>query len=622
MNFYFGHIHTLSRDQARQHQIEWLNKTIFPEYKDCISTHVEDGFSLTLVNDPKDICPYQSNSILVNDDFVCTTDCRLFNKVELATELDIDPKSQNEVFFVSAFLKWGREFPNKFDGRFSFVIWDRNHKSLLAGLDHLGYGSFSYSHVNHDTYFSSDLATLLDQPNVDKSINMKRFYQCFRYSNNTPEQTSFQHCYYCPPSHVLKIDNRQFETIDYWKLIEKKHPGENQTEFEYTQEFISLLQSAIGKEIKDNEKTGLMLSGGYDSSLLAAVLAENQHWKRNLTCYSYVFEKFKSCDESTFISKTLDQLKLQGKLTNADDKSFLSDTKSHFVTKDVINMDAYNPILESIYSKARQDQKTVLITGLNGDDLFAGVRYMFADLLKKREYGTIIIAIINSNNITTQLGKFLNFGIRPLLPDWVKYVYRRFFNPDRADHEFNIDLEDINTVEEEKSILQCGLFQQQKLLKLVYYRNLPESLHFLRKRLYLKFGIAYLMPYYTKEMIEFMWTLPLNFLEKKGVFRGIQISALNCFHLKHITERLEIDKTSFVELVEYGVKNNRDEIKKMVHSSLLTKNDLISEDKIGALLTYINQKKNAFPITYFIMVELWFEKLSNSQNSFNHEYIN
>ena len=609
MNFYFGHIHTLSRDQARQHQMEWLNKTIFPEYKDCISRHVEDGFSLTLVNDPKDICPYQSNSILVNDDFVCATDCQLFNKVELATELDIDPKSQNEVFFISAFLKWGSEFPNKFDGRFSFVIWDRNHKSLLAGLDHLGYGNFSYSHVNHDTYFSSDLATLLDQPKVDKSINMKRFYQCFRYSNNSPEQTYFKYCYYCPPSHVIKINHDQIETTDYWK-ISKKTPSKNKTgETAFTEEFIYTLARALDKEIGKDKKSGLMLSGGYDSSLLAAILAESKSHKNNLTCYSYTFEKFNSCDESKYIKQTLIQLGLDGKLINCDDKTVLADIDTRQVTKEVINVDSFSSLPEAVYKQASLGEIDIIISGLNGDDLFGGVRYMYADLLSQKEFLSICKNLFNSKTKFTEIKKLVNFGFRPLLPKILKNTYRLFFKQAETDNPFKVLLSSVNNIDNASPIKGCKLFHHQNLLKLIYYRNIPESLFFLRKHLYLTHNLNISLPYYNKQMLELIWSIPLSLLEANGRMRGLQITALNRYRLNHIVNRT--DKTNFQELIETGIVQHQQRIRQLANSSLLIKSGMVQADQVQELINKIGKSKQAFALRFFVLVELWYRKLAN-----------
>ncbi len=621
MNFFFGQTHNLSVEQASQNQSVWLAKTIFSEYPDRISTHIEEDFSLTLINDPNNLCPYQSKSIYVDNDFICATDCQLFNKEELAKKLRIDATAENEIFFISAYLKWGNEFPDKFDGKFSFIIWDRKNKFLLAGLDALGYGSFTYSKVGDDFYFSSDLATLLDQPRVDKSINMKRFYQCFRYSNNGSEQTYFQHCHYCPPSHVFRVENNKIEAIDYWKLTDIAPPKTNKDEATYTQEFISLLRNALKKEIQDDKNLGLMLSGGYDSSLLAAILAENPDWRSNLTCYSYIFEKFKLCDESDFIEQTLKQLKLKGKMINCDDKTILSDLDKRHLSKDVINLDSYSSLPETIYYNTYEDRNSILISGMNGDDLFTGHIYLYRDLLLTKQFSVILLKLLSSPKITKEIYRFLNFGLRPLAPKSLKHIYRKLNRIRPTVNEFGITQQQVNSIDQKTLLKQNNLFHHQNLLKLLFFRNKAESIYYLRKKLYLKYNCKYVMPYYNKNIIEFIWILPLQHLEKLGKIRWLQRQSLKVYNLNHIINRA--DKTSFSELIHAGIIENKARIKKIINQSLILKNSLLEESKIEIFFRNIGQKEvDWWSLRIFVLAELWYREIHRKNKSFNSPNLN
>ncbi len=617
MNFYFGHIHDLSKEQAHQRQIEWLNKTIFAQYENCISTHAEDGFSLTLVNDPKKLYPDQSERIYVNDDFVCATDCQLFNKTELADKLDLDPDSKHEEFFISAYLKWGEQFPNVFDGKFSFIIWDRNDRILLAGLDALGYCSFSYSWAGQHLYFASDLATLLDQPRVDKSINLNRFYQCFRYSNNTPEQTYFKHCNYCPASHVVKVQDDKIKTQDYWKLTQTRIPKKSKTESQYTDEYISILAGEIKKQVGKDQKIGLMLSGGNDSSLLAAILSTNSEFRQKLISYSYVFDKFKSCDESEYVRQTLKILNINGKLINCDDKIILSDLDTRLITKDIVHLDSYAALPESIYSQAHADHQNVLMSGLNGDDLFGGFKYLYADLIRQRHFLQIIKSLLNSTAKFSELSKLLNFGIRPSLPQQLKRIYRKI-SKTSAVHDFSIPDEYLNHLDDEKALKECKLFQHEKLLKLVYYRNIPEGLHFLRRHLYLRYSLGLTLPYYNKKMIEYMWRLPVQYLSKRGKFRGIQINSLERFKLDHIINRTS--KTNFGELIETGILENKKAITNLRKSSLLVDEKMINAKELDLMINQIGDINKTHRLRFFLLTELWFRAIRSDDSSYNDVY--
>ena len=324
MNFFFGQIGPYSAADLNQDLNTWLAATIFNGLDNHLSLHCEDGFSLALISDPKDVCPSQSRKIHVESEFVCACDCILYNKRELTSQLGITPQSSNEQVIITSFKKWGKLFADKFDGKFSFVLWDRFNSKLLGGRDALGYANFCYSQNRHSLYFSSDLATLLDQPQVEKSVNQKRFYQCLRYANNPPQQTYFEHCRYCPPSHIVEFSD-VITVMDYWRLNEKKLAQGEPDVTENCKKFTALLADPIEHEHNAATSLGLMLSGGFDSSLLAAVVAGNDSWKQSLTCYSYTFDRHQSCDESQYINQTVNTFNLNSKRINGDGLYVFSD---------------------------------------------------------------------------------------------------------------------------------------------------------------------------------------------------------------------------------------------------------------------------------------------------------
>ena len=611
MNFFFGQTHSLSTEVAHHEQTQWLNKTIFSDYKDCVSTHVEDGFSLTLINDPKHLCAYQSKSIYVDEKFVCATDCQLFNKNKLATKLKLNIEAANEEFFIAAFLKWGKEFPDHFDGKFSFIIWNRTDKTLLAGIDALGYGNFSYSDVNKDFYFSTDIDILLNQPKIDKSINLKRFYQClFNTNNNSPEQTYFRHCYYCPASHVVELSNGKIKAADYWKLNERQHLTNNHNLNKNSTIFNSILEQAIEKEIPTNSKAGLMLSGGYDSSLLAALLSKNGQRKQGLTCYSYYFSLFKSCDESKYTSQTLEQFKLVGKFINCDTKIALAQINNHHICLGTIHLDSFYGLPQSIYQQANNDQCSILISGLNGDDLFSGTRLMYADLLKQKKYRTILKKFFNNSSISKECLKLINLGIRPLLPSKLKYLYRIFIKSHTKNlNPYGINPNSINKIDSQPMLLKCRLFHCQNLLKLVYFRNMPEEIYSYRRHLYLDFNLILCLPYYNKSLIEFMWSLPKEFLQVNGNIRGLQWNSLSLEGLSHIVKRKH--KTTFVELIDAGLLKNQKYIEEIANRSLLLKHKIISNIALKKLTDNIGKDHISRNLTLFCLLELWLKKNEN-----------
>lgn len=615
MNFFFGQIYSAQNPDQIPDMESWLNKTIFDGLKDCQSTYAEAGFSLTLINDPKKLCKHQSGKIHVDKEYACTSDCILYNKQQLADQLGISDQASNEQIIISSFKKWGELFADKFDGKFSFVLWDRKNRKLLGGRDALGYGNLCYSQINDRLFFASDLATLLDQPLVDKSINRRRFYQCFRYANNPPTQTYFKHCHYCPPSHILEFTD-VLSTTDYWRLGTKALQANDMDEPANCSNFISILNQAIENEQSENSATGLMLSGGFDSSLLAAIIAGNNSWKQSLTCYSYIFKQHTSSDESRFINQTLNKLNLDSRQINGDEHYVFSELPGRTIYKDIINLDGYAALPEAIFNMASQDSKTLLILGHFGDDLFAGNQYKFADLISSGEFKSIFNMIRNSDTTFSTLNELINFGIRPLLPAPVKKLFRKIFKPKDDNDVFAIKDSQINNIGEEIKHNKRQSFHRQKLLKLVYFTNTAEGIYYYRKHLYLGHGLKYVMPFYSKQMIEFFWNLPINLLNKPNKYRWLQRQSLSMVGLKHIAERTT--KTQFVDLFSTGINKKRQLIIQIIKRSKLYDEMMLPENIMKKLEMAAEIDTNeAVATNQYLLTALWLEAISDSTESFN-----
>lgn len=615
MNFFFGQVGPPCAGDMNQSLRRWLEGTIFWNTQENLSIHHEADFGLVLINDPRGLFEPQSVKIHVEANFVCTSDGILYNRRDIAERLDICNQSSNEQLIIASYRKWGKLFPDKYEGKFSFVLWDRVNKKLLGGRDALGYGNLCYSQKNGVLYFASDLATLLDQPMVEKSVNRKRFFQCLHYANNPPEQTYFEHCRYCPPSHILEFSNT-ISVTDYWKLDRKVFAEPDQDESANCEKYISLLAESIESEHDGTSRTGLMLSGGFDSSLLAAILAGNDTWKRSLTCYSYLFDQHQSCDESQFIWETVDKLKLESSQVNGDVHYVFSDLTGRGIVKDMVNLDGYAALPEAIFKLAARDSKSMMIMGHFGDDLFGGNRYKFADLLLTGDFRSVLDMIFRSGRTTDTLMEFINFGIRPLLPMPVKKLYRSIAKSSVDANLFAISDSKVNNIDERLKQLNTRLFQRQNLLKLIYFSNTAEGIYYYRKHLYLGYGLKCLMPFYSKAMIEFFWNLPVCQLNKPNKYRWLQRQSLEMVGLTNIANRTT--KTGFQELYSTGINQKRTQIAEIIKKAELNQEvrfpaSLLEKLESNAAI----ETTEAVAINQYLLTAMWWQAISDSGDSYN-----
>lgn len=612
MNFFFGQTHSLTAKQAAQNQQDWLARTIFGEYGDKITTHNEPGFSLTLVNDPRGICPWQSNSIHIDDDFVCATDCRLFNKGELTAQLGITTDSTNERFMIAAYRRWGNTFPGKFDGKFSFVLWNRKEKYFLAGRDHLGYGMLAYSTPGGRLCFSSDLATLLDSPDIDPSVNIGNFYYALEHQNFEPAETLFKSCKLCPPGHTLNYSENKTSLNDYWKLA----PGPKlnlRSNEEYASRFNQVLERVILNEVTPDKVAGILLSGGNDSSLLAAIACESIP-KNHLKAYSYTYDNFSEADESKHILETARILEIEAVCVNCDDRVFLSDSAPLTVSKDVLMKNYFLTSPEAVFKQAQSEHCTQLISGLYGDHLFAAGRYLFADLISQNQWGEIFQLVKNSRNTRQTAGELIQNGFRPLLPGRFKSLYRKLKGKNLFENRLGVPPEFLHSFEGLAYPGKQCTQHQKNLFRTIYYSSIHSGIYFYRKHLYLGFGINVMTPYYSKQVLEFMWSLPVNQIAQPGKNRFIQKNALKAYKLKHIINRT--GKANFMDIFTTGLYENSSRVLNIIDQSELIKIGMLDARTIFGLAAS-GEIDDKVALGSFIMAEFWWRAINTPGESFN-----
>lgn len=155
---------------------------------------------------------------------------------------------------------------------------------------------------------------------------------------------------------------------------------------EYTDHFLDLLTDATCCRIRSIGPVGLSLSGGLDSTLLAALatglLPESNLPQRRLKTFSYVFDELKSCDERAYIQPVVDHLGLAAASTPCDDKWALKDLARWPMERDTIWNDAYSWLVVAVAEAARSAGCRVLLSGQYGEVLFLGGHYWAAELIR------------------------------------------------------------------------------------------------------------------------------------------------------------------------------------------------------------------------------------------------
>ena len=129
----------------------------------------------------------KGNQPIIKENIVTIFNGEIYNYLDLKKELitlgaKFETQSDSEVV-ANAFLFWGIDCLQKFDGMFAICFYDRNKKEVFLARDRMGIKPLHYTFVNETLFFSSELLTLTKIPGFIKKINLNAVssYLSFRY---------------------------------------------------------------------------------------------------------------------------------------------------------------------------------------------------------------------------------------------------------------------------------------------------------------------------------------------------------------------------------------------------------------------------------------------------------
>ncbi|WP_321276761.1 N-acetylglutaminylglutamine amidotransferase [Thiomicrorhabdus indica] len=226
----------------------------------------------------------------------------IYNYVELRDELiehghSFASHSDTEVI-LKAYRQWGMECVNRFEGMFAIAIWDDHHQQLLLVRDRIGIKPLYYALVDGGIRFASNTQALLATDGIDTEIDpVGLHFQLTLHAVIPAPHTILKGIRKLEPGHwmIINPDGQVFKKR-YWHLEAKRPAGDvfkgkavPQTESEWVDAIHDSLKQAVHKRLTASDvPVGVLLSGGLDSSLLVAMLAEAG--VENIKTYSIGFE--------------------------------------------------------------------------------------------------------------------------------------------------------------------------------------------------------------------------------------------------------------------------------------------------------------------------------------------
>ncbi|MBM4310992.1 MAG: asparagine synthase (glutamine-hydrolyzing) [Deltaproteobacteria bacterium] len=203
----------------------------------------------------------------------------IYNFTELRSELEregvrFSSNSDTEVV-LRAYMRWGMPAVHRFIGMFACAIYDRTQRKLFLLRDRTGIKPLYYYHNNGLFLFASELKSFHEHPGFTRELNLESLSLYFKYACIPEPYAVFKYTAKLRPGTWLAYDLRSHTTSEHVYWDPTAFACMPKLAIDYAQacrELTALFSSAFSYRMVSDVPVGLFLSGGYDSSLVAAVL--------------------------------------------------------------------------------------------------------------------------------------------------------------------------------------------------------------------------------------------------------------------------------------------------------------------------------------------------------------
>lgn len=293
----------------------------------------------------------------------------LFNFRALRADLErrgvtFRTSSDTEVLLQSLMVDGEAVLP-KLRGMFGFVVWDDERRELLAARDHMGVKPLYYVLADGLFIAASELRTILAHPVVRPKLDPAAVVEYLAFGFVAGDRTLIDGVRKLPPGHALRIRDGRVDVFEYWDVL----PPAALDGHSFDEQLLEQLEAAVAASLVSDVPLSLMLSGGLDSSAIAALAARHAN-PDDMTAYSISFGL--PDDESAAAARLARDLGLRYRDIRLTEATIRDEVGGWL---DALDVPTANPTwiaVSAIARAARENGVKVLLSGDGGDELFGG----------------------------------------------------------------------------------------------------------------------------------------------------------------------------------------------------------------------------------------------------------
>ncbi|MCL6584499.1 MAG: asparagine synthase (glutamine-hydrolyzing) [bacterium] len=479
----------------------------------------------------------------------------IYNYLELRQSLEqkghrFSTSSDTEVL-VHLYEDYGELMPTYLRGMFAFALWDSRSQKLLLARDRVGIKPLFYTITRAGIIFGSELKCLLKIRGIRQEVDLEALDAYLTLSYIPAPLTIFSGIHKLLPGHLMIIRPQGVELKSYWTLVIE--PDYTKTESYFLEESMRLLEESVRIHLMSEVPLGAFLSGGIDSGCVVALMAKNLSSPVQTFTIGFSAAGGGFDDERPYARLVAKQY---GACHYEEEVSPQAVDLLHRVVQTLDEPLADDSVIPSYtVSEMAKRQVTVILSGLGGDELFAGYeRYLGFHLadwydhlprwtrqrvihplvmsLPERSDGSLAInhlkRFVRGSHLSAS-SRYLEFI--SLLPTWQRY---QLYHPDIRPK--------IDPFRIEKQLESCFIRPTNiSSLNRVFYQDihtyLPDDILALTDRISMAHSLEVRVPFLDHKLLEFCFRIPaemkLKFFQKKYLLKKCAANLLPQAVLRH-----------------------------------------------------------------------------------------
>ena len=500
--------------------------------------------------------------------YVIVYNGEIYNYIELREILGSETfrtHSDTEVV-LRAFQKWGPECLKHFRGMFAFAIWDSAEQRLFIARDRFGIKPFYWCQTADGFYFGSEIKALV--PFLSRrAVNTAALTDYFTFQFCLGEKTLIDGIRQMPAAHYgYVVPGSEPKLERYWEVhynIDYDH-----TDQWFSKRLVELLEDSVTLHMRADVEVGSYVSGGVDSSLLAA-LGREVRPDGPFKAFNGRFLDSADFDESRYAKALADERNMEFHVADITEQDFVDN-----IAKVIWHLDqptaGPGSFPQYMVSQKVGEHIKVVLGGQGGDEIFGGyARYLVA-YFEQCIRGAIEGTLHNGNYVVTYESIIPNLRTlreyKPMLREfWSQGLFAerderywrlinrantfgKIINPDALDQR--------TTFEEFKEIFwgeNVGKESYFDSMTHFDFKTLLPALLQVEDRMSMAHGVEARVPFLDHPLVEFAATIPANIKFRDGELKRLLKSVFSNKLPSAIRDRK--DKMGFPVPLNLWIKN-------------------------------------------------------------------